>query len=97
MIKKYDIVATVGTYQKNGETKNKFKNVGVVMEKDGKPFILLDRTFNHGALPNPDGRDTVLLSLYEAKEKDSDYNQGLKHSESKGNAYVNDLDDSIDF
>lgn len=68
MIKKYDIVATVGTYQKNGETKNKFKNVGVMMEKDGKPFLLLERTFNPAGLPNPDDRDTVLLSLYEPKD-----------------------------
>lgn len=74
MIKKYDIVATVGTYQKGGVTKNKFKNVGVVMEKEGKPFILLDRTFNPAGLPG-DGRDNVLLSLYEPKDKNSDNNQ----------------------
>ncbi len=76
MIKKYDIVATVGTYKKNGEIKNKFKNVGVVMEKDGKPFILLDRTFNPAGLPNQDGRDNVLLSLYTPKgegQPDSNY------------------------
>jgi len=72
MTKKYDIVATTGTYQKNGETKNRFKNVGVVMEKDGKPFILLDRTFNPAGLPTQDDRDTVLLSLYEPKDKNTD-------------------------
>lgn len=78
MIKKYDIVAIVGTYQKNGETKSRFKNVGVMMEKDGKPFLLLERTFNLAGLPVQDGRDTVLLSLYEPKDKGSDYNQGLQ-------------------
>lgn len=72
MLKKYDIVATTGTYQKNGETKNRFKNVGVVMEKDGKPFILLDRTFNPAGLPTQDGRDTVLLSLYKPQDKNTD-------------------------
>lgn len=97
MIKKYDIVATVGSYTKNGETKSKYKNVGVIMEKDGKPFILLDRTFNHGALPNPDGRDTVLLSLFTPKEKDSDYNQGLGSTQhGKGNT-AHDLSDEIPF
>lgn len=90
MIKKYDIVATVGTYQKGGETKSRFKNVGVVMEKDGRPFILLDRTFNPAGLPVQDGRDTVLLSLYEPKDKGSDYNQGLQ-------AKDNNLDDEIAF
>ena len=85
MIKKYDIVATVGTYQKGGQTKNKFKNVGVVMEKDGKPFILLDRIFNPAGLPGD--KENVLLSLYEPKDKGSDYNQGLQQP----------LDDHIPF
>lgn len=90
MIKKYDIVATVGTYQKNGETKSRFKSVGAMMEKDGKPFLLLDRTFNLAGLPNPQGKDTVLLSLYEPKDKGSDYNQGLQ-------AKDNSFEDSIPF
>lgn len=84
MIKKYDIVATTGSYTKNGETKNRYKNVGVVMEKDGKPFILLERTFNPAGLPN-DGKESVLLSLYPPKEKGSD--QGLQQP----------LDDHIPF
>ena len=91
MIKKYDIVATVGTYQKNGEIKNRFKNVGVVMEKDGKPFILLDRIFNPAGLPNPQSKDTILLSLYEPKDKGSDYNSGLQ---AKDNA-LNNLDEIL--
>lgn len=78
MHKKYDIVATVGTYIKNGETKNRYKNVGVVMEKDGKPFILLEKIFNPAGLGGD--RDTVLLSLYGPKQKDSDYNQGLQNN-----------------
>ncbi len=96
MIKKYDIVAVTGTYQKNGETKNRFKNVGVMMEKDGKPFLLLERTFNLAGLPNPQGKDTVLLSLYEPKDKGSDYNQGLQHKEEYIPAPDN-MDDVIPF
>lgn len=96
MIKKYDIVATVGTYQKNGETKSRFKNVGVVMEKDGKPFILLDRIFNPAGLPNPQNKDTVLLSLYEPKDKGADYNQGLQQSSLAPNSNSG-LDDEIAF
>ena len=89
---KYDIVAKIGEYQKDGVTKNKTLKVGVVMEKDGKPFILLNRTFNPAALDT--GKESVLLSLYEPKKKDNDYNQN-KHTEAKGNAYVEPLDDSI--
>ena len=90
-MKKYDIVAKVGTYTSNGETKGRFMNVGVMMEKDGRPYILLNRTFNPAGLPNPDNKDNILLSLYEPKT------QSNAHSEAKGNAYVEDLDDSIPY
>lgn len=89
MLKKYDIVATVGTYQKGGETKSRFKNVGAMMEKDGNQFLLLDRIFNPAGLPNPDNRDTVLLSLYKPKENGS--------AIAKEDNSVSDLDDSIPF
>ena len=85
-MKKYDIVAKVGEYQKNGETKGRYLNVGALMEKDGKPFLLLNRTFNPAGVPNQDNRDTVLLSLYEPKNSSNDYNQDKQPQE---------LDDSI--
>lgn len=85
MQKKYDIVATVGSYTKNGETKNRYKNVGVVMEKDGNPFILLDRTFNPAGLQSD--KDTVLLSLYPPKEEKGGVSA---HSKAKGNAFLDD-------
>ena len=68
-MKKYDIVAKVGTYSVNGETKNRFMNVGVLMEKDGRPYILLNRTFSPAGIPNPDNKDNILLSLYEPRSE----------------------------
>ena len=32
--KKYDLAAKVGTYEKNGETKNRYKNVGLILENE---------------------------------------------------------------
>ena len=93
-MKKYDIVAKVGTYTQNGETKGRFMNVGVMMEKDGRPYILLNRTFNPAGINNLDGRDTVLLSLYEPK------NEANAHSQAKGNGFAPEaveLDDSIPY
>ena len=93
-MKKYDIVAKVGTYTVNGETKGRFMNVGVMMEKDGRPYILLNRTFNPAGLPNPDNKDNILLSLYEPK------NQANAHSQAKGNGFAPEaveLDDEIPF
>ena len=88
---KYDIVAKVGEYQKDGVTKAKYKNVGVVMEKDGKPFILLDRTFNPAALDA--GKESVLLSLYEPKKK---YEASQDYTKA-GTYTAADLDDDIPF
>ena len=68
-MKKYDICVKIGSYEKNGETKNRYQTVGVMLEKDGKPFILLNRTFNPAGAPNPDNKDVVLLSLFEPKQK----------------------------
>jgi len=95
-MKKYDIVATLGSYtNKHGEEKKRYKNVGVVMEKDGKPFILLDRTFNPAGLQS--NRDTVLLSLYEPKQEhqqDSPQQQGQPQ---QADFAVEELDDELMF
>jgi hypothetical protein len=90
-MKKYDIVAKVGEYQKNGETKARYQNVGVVMEKDGKPFILLNRTFNPAALDA--GKESVLLSLYEPKERQ----QTESKPKPREDFAVEELDDEIPF
>lgn len=83
-MKKYDIVAKVGTYTSNGETKGRFVTVGVVMEHDGKPYILLNRTFNPAGVPNPDNKDNVLLSLYEPRYETN------QHTVNKGNGFAPD-------
>lgn len=69
MKKKYDLAVKTGTYEKNGETKNKYQNVGVVMEKDdGSKFLLIDPLFNFGAVRREDGRDMVIVSMFEPKD-----------------------------
>ena len=71
MSKKYDLVIKNGEYQKDGETKTKWQNVGVVMEGEKGMFILLDRTFNPAGLPNPENRNNVLISMFSKKEDNS--------------------------
>lgn len=66
-----DLVIKVGTYQKDGETKNRYLNVGSKMEDDkGGSFLLLNRTFNPAGVPNPDNRESVLVSIFEPKAKE---------------------------
>ena len=70
MSKRYDIVAVVGEYTNaNGETKKKYLNVGVVMQGDNGPYILMSKTFNPAGLAEQ-GKDSIILSLFEPKPRD---------------------------
>lgn len=75
--KTHDICVKTGIYEKDGETKNRYLNVGSVMMDDSgdgiKKFILMNRTFNPAGVPNPDNRESVLLSVFEAKPRDPDF------------------------
>lgn len=62
-VKKYDLVVKVGEY--NG--KGKYKNVGVMLEGERGPYILLDRTFNPAGVPSD--RESIVVSMFEPKGK----------------------------
>src|SRR3546814_3924730 len=65
--KLYDVVATVGSYtDRSGNENRRYENVGVMMEGDKGPYLMLKRTFNLAGVPS--ARDTVLLSLYEPQD-----------------------------
>lgn len=65
-----DVAVKVGTYQSGGETKNKWENVGSLVEfDDGGQGLFLKRTFNPAGVPNPDGKEDLLLSFFDIKDK----------------------------
>lgn len=78
--KTHDLVIKTGTYtDKEGKEKGRYENVGALLEKDdGGKFILLNRTFNPAGCLNPDGRSTVIISMFEPKAKE----EGTKPVES---------------
>lgn len=76
MKKVYDLAVKVGTYQKDGQTKNKYTGIGSIIEKDdGGRFMLLDPMINLAAVPREANRDMVMVSMFEPKEKPSSNNE----------------------
>lgn len=68
----YDLAVVTGTYESNGQTKNRYQNIGVVLEKDdGGRFIMLERTFNPAGVPHDPSRgNSILISMFEPKPQD---------------------------
>lgn len=74
-----DLVVSVGKYESGGQTKNRYLNVGLVLKgDDGGEFILINRIFNPAGVPNPDNKDTVLISAFDVKDRvTSDTHKGF--------------------
>jgi len=65
----YDVAVKVGSYEKDGETKGRYENVGVVLEGENGMFMLMKRTFNPAGV-DTDG-DRIILSFFEPESEDS--------------------------
>jgi len=68
--KVYDLAVKTGEYTNGaGETKARWLTVGQVMQDDhGGQFVLLRRSFNPAGVDVPQGRDSVVLSMFAPKE-----------------------------
>lgn len=67
MAKLYDLAVKTGTYQKDGETKNRYQNIGAIIEGNHGPYMLLERTFNPAGVAGQDDRSSVIISLFKVK------------------------------
>lgn len=69
--KKYDAAVKTGEYtDRNGEKKSRYENIGTVMMGDNGPYLILKRTFNPAGVPNPENRDSIVVSFFEPREAD---------------------------
>lgn len=63
-------VATSSYADEHGVVKSRFQNIGVIMEdKDGEPFLLIDRHFNPAGVPFKQGSDKIIISCFKPKDK----------------------------
>ena len=88
----YDLAVKVGEYQKDGETKGRYENVGAILQKeDGGKFIFFKRTFNPAGVPNPDDRDNVIVSMFAVDREKQ------QAASTPAPAQTQDIDDDIPF
>lgn len=72
MKKTHDLAVKVSEFTNaQGEKKNRYQNVGAVMEGENGPFILLEKTFNPAGIQ--DGKNSVLISMFEIKPQNDDF------------------------
>lgn len=93
--KTHDLAVKIGTYQKDGDSKNRYLNVGMVMTDDkGAKMYLLNRTFNPAGVPCDPDKDSIIIGVFEVKDK-----QPTQHEQAKQNGYQPqpELDDEIPF
>jgi len=67
---KYHVVATLGTYEKDGQKKYISKNVGSVIETKHGFRLKIDASFNPAGCPR-DEDGSVWLALFEPKPRDN--------------------------
>jgi len=71
--KLYDLAVKTGSYEKNGETKGRYENIGAVMEGgDGNKFLMVKRSFNPAGVPFKEGSDAILVSMFTPKARDGE-------------------------
>jgi len=87
MPKKFDIVVTE-TYQGRDGEQKRYKNIGVVLEKDGKMFMKLDMI--------PTGGWDGFASFYEPRPRSNGGQQQQQPASGGGNNF-DDFDDDIPF
>ena len=69
MAKLYDVAVKTGSYtDKSGATKGRYENIGVMMEGDNGPYLMLKRTFNPAGVPGNADRDNIICSLFKPSD-----------------------------
>lgn len=74
-------VATSKYTDRAGNEKTNWQNIGSIMEKDdGGKFMILSRTFNPAGVPNPDNKDSLIVSMFDIREKEQSDADKVKES-----------------
>lgn len=93
---KYDVVATVGTYEKDGQKKFISRKVGVVIQTDKGFRMKMDAFFNPaGCQVQDDG--SIWLAFFEPQDKPQGNQQPQRSQQSQQAAPRDDYEQDIPF
>jgi len=81
-----DLVVVTGEYtDRNGDTKKKYQNVGVILEGEYGQFALIESTFNFAAMAETPG-GTVKVQIYDANRDRGDRSEPAARAKGKSRA-----------
>jgi hypothetical protein len=66
----YDLAVKNGSYMAGGQEKGRYVNVGAIMENDKGRFAFISAHVNFAAFPRREGSESVIVSLFEPRERD---------------------------
>jgi len=67
-----DLAVVTGSYMKDGASKNRYQNIGYILEDEsGAKMIMLNRSFNPAGVPHKDGSETIIINQFEVKDKNA--------------------------
>ena len=74
-----------GQYQKDGQTKTRWVNVGVIgVGTNGKEYMLIDPTINFAGFPKEDGKDMVMVGIFDDSNQQQGGNQNQQQQQNNG-------------
>ena len=65
-----DLAVKTGSYTDNqGNQKNRYENIGKVMQGQDGLYLLLKKTFNPAGVHTEPGKDMIVVSVFDQREK----------------------------
>lgn len=103
-----ELAVVIGSYQdrSTGQTKNRYRNIGVLMEGESNGetyrFLLIDRSFNPAGVPFKDGSDKIIVNMFKPRDQQDqgggqDAGGGSSYQDDRQAAPPSNLDDEIPF
>ena len=75
-----------GQYQKDGQTKTRWVNVGIInTTQEGKEYMLIDPTINFAAFPREEGKDMVMVGIFEEQQRQQEQRPQQSYSQPQQN------------